>query len=177
MSKLSEDFQESLEEGQLIIEQKVEYVKDDQSGEPRKITTTFPRKDRAGNILRNKSDIGPFNITVGYASIDEVDYEDQVDTKLAKKIEASTQESISKQQLITAQQEALTEKARGEQLIAKTRATELAAKEQEVIRGEKAVEVERLAKLKAKETAEKIKFEGLAEATKNEALRRAGLKS
>lgn len=141
MSKLSEDFQDQLENGQFVIESKAEYVKDTLSGENRKLTTTFVRRDANGIPIRNKSDVQQFNITVAYASVDEVDYEEQVDIKLAEKIEASTKESISKQKLITAQQEALTAKAEGEKLIAETRATEEASKIEAVIRAQKEAEV------------------------------------
>jgi len=137
MSKLSEDFQDQLENGQFVLEYKTEYTRDTISGETMKLTQTFIRKGEDGLPKRNHSDVQQFNITVAYASVDQVDYEPQVDEKLAEKIKASTQESISKQQLITAKQEALTEKARGERLIAKTKATEEAIKIKAVITAEK----------------------------------------
>jgi len=52
-------------------------------------------------------------ITVRTHNIINVDYEEQVNEKLAKKIEASARESVSKQNLITAQQEELTAAAEG----------------------------------------------------------------
>ena len=106
MSKLSEDFQDQLENGQFVLEMKTEYVVDTLTNESEKLTRRYPRRDDKGNIIRNKSDVQQFNIDVAYASIGQIDYEEQVDLKLEQKIEASTQESISKQKLITAQQEA-----------------------------------------------------------------------
>lgn len=141
MSKLSEDFQSQLEEGQYVLEYKTEYFTDTISGEETKLTETHIRVNPDGSYKRNHSDVQQFNISVAYASVDRIDYEPQVDQKLAKKIEASTQESISKQQLITAKQEALTEKARGQRLIAKTEATEESAKIEAVIRAKKEKEV------------------------------------
>ena len=166
MSKLSEDFQDQLEQGQYVLEYKTEYIVDSLTKEKRKLTESHVRLGSDGFPLRNKSDVQQFNIKIAFASVDQVDYEEQVDLKLAKKIEASTQESISKQQLITAQQEALT---------AKTRANETASKVEATIRGEKAVEVERLAKLQAKEYAQKVVYEGDAKAAANRALVSAGL--
>jgi len=156
MSRLSEDFQDQLENGQYVLEMKSEYVEDSITRESKRLTRRYPRVDEQGNIVRNKSDVQQFNITVAYASIGEVDYEEQVDTKLAKKIEASTQESISKQTLITAQQEALTAKAEGEKTIAETRAREDALKIEAIIQAEKKREVAKIEKDEAlfkKETA------------------------
>ncbi|MDG2331744.1 MAG: hypothetical protein P8M05_09140 [Flavobacteriales bacterium] len=99
----------------------------------------------------------------------------QVDRKLAQKIEQSTLESVSKQALITAQQEALTEKARGEQMLAKVKAEQEADKLQAVIQAEKAKEVAREEALQAKFIADKIAEEGRAQAEANRALVSAGL--
>jgi len=77
--------------------------------------------------------------------------------------------------LITAQQQALTEKAKGEQLIAKTRADEEASKLQAVMQAEKAKLVAKEEAEQAKYIANKIEEEGRAEAAKNMALVKAGL--
>jgi len=137
MSRLSEDFQDQLENGQYIIEYKTEYVTDSVSMERRKLTQTFIRQDETGRPDRNKSDVQQFNIQVAYASVDQVDYEPQVDKKLAEKIAASTKESVSKQELMTAKQEALTATEKGKKLLAETTAREEAAKLESVIRAEK----------------------------------------
>ena len=166
MSKLSEDFQDQLENGQYVLEMKTEYMVDSITNEREKFTTRYPRRDNKGNIIRNKSDVQQFNITVAYASIGEVDYEDQVDKKLEQKIEASTQESISKQKLITAQQEALTAKAEGEKIIAETRAREEASKIEATIRAEKNREVAKIQKEEAEYLRQKLILEGQGEAEK-----------
>lgn len=163
MSRLSEDFQDQLENGQYVLEMKSEYVVDTLTGEQEKFTTRYPRRDDQGNIMRNKSDVQQFNITVSYASIGEVDYEDQVDAKLAQKIESSTQESISKQKLITAQQEALTAKAEGERIIAETRAR---GKIEATIRAEKERDVAIIQKEQAEYQRQRLILEGQGEAEK-----------
>ncbi len=173
MSKLSEDFQDQLENGQFILELKTEYVKDTLTQEQTKLTTRFPRKDAQGNIVRNKSDVQQFNITVAYASIGSVDYEDQVDKKLQQKIESSTQESISKQKLITAQQEALTAKAEGEKIIAETKAREEASKIEATIRAEKGRAVAKIAKEEAEYIRQKLILEGQGEAEKKRLIMQA----
>ena len=166
MSRLSEDFQDQLENGQYVLEMKTEYVIDTLTKEQEKFTQRYPRRDEAGNIVRNKSDVQQFNITVSYASIGEVDYEEQVDTKLAQKIESSTQESISKQKLITAQQEALTAKAEGERIIAETRAREEASKIEATIRAERERDVAKIQKEQASYQKQKLILEGQGEAEK-----------
>ena len=166
MSKLSEDFQDQLENGQYVLELKTEMVYDSVTQEMKKFTTRYPRQDESGNTIRNKSDVQQFNITVAYASIGEVDYEEQVDKKLGQKIEASTQESISKQKLITAQQEALTAKAEGEKVIAETRAREEASKIEATIRAEKEREVAKIERDKAQFEKERDILQGQGEAEK-----------
>ncbi|MFD1553129.1 hypothetical protein DNU06_12425 [Putridiphycobacter roseus] len=174
-SKLKEDFRDQLQNGQYVLEYKTEYVRDSMSNEKEKITTSFIRIGEDGLASRIKSDIQQYSINVDFAAIDEVDYEEQVDRKLAQKIEQSTLESVSKQSLITAQQEALTEKARGEQMLAKVKAEQEADKLQAVIQAEKAKEVAQQEALQAKYIADKIAEEGRAQAEANKALVSAGL--
>lgn len=174
-SKLKEDFRDQLQNGQYVLEYKTEYVKDSFTLENEKITTSFIRIGEDGLAKRIKSDIQQYSINIDFAAIDEVDYEAQVDKKLAQKIEQSTLESVSKQALITAQQEALTEKARGEQMLAKVKAEQEADKLQAVIQAQKAKEVAQQEALQAKYIADKIAEEGRAQAEANKALVSAGL--
>lgn len=133
MSKLSEDFQNQLEEGQYVLDYKTEYVTDSITDRETKLTTTFIRKDNNGVIQRNKSDVQQFYIDVASASVDEVNYEEQIDLKLKQKIDASTRESISKQNLITAKQEALTAAEEGERRLIEIKYEEKQIQTQRVI--------------------------------------------
>jgi regulator of protease activity HflC (stomatin/prohibitin superfamily) len=174
-AKLKEDFRDQLQNGQYVLEYKTEYVTDSISSEKNKLTTSFIRLGEDGLAKRIKSDIQQYSINVSFAAIDEVDYEEQVDRKLAQKIEQSTLESVSKQSLITAQQEALTEKARGERMLAKVKAEQEAEKLQSVIQAQMEKEVAREEALQAKYIADKIAEEGRAQAEANRALVSAGL--
>ena len=174
-SKLKEDFRDQLQNGQYVLEYKTEYKFDTLTNEKEKITTSYIRRGQDGLATRIESDIQQYEIRVNFAAIDEVDYEDQVDKKLAQKIEQSTLESVSKQALITAQQEALTEKAKGEQMLAKVKAEQEADKLQAVIQAQKAKEVAKEEALQAKYIADKIAEEGRAQAEANRALVSAGL--
>lgn len=174
-SKLKEDFRDQLLNGQYVLETKIEYVTDSLTREKVKITDTNIRRDAQGVPIRIPSDVQTYGIKAVFAAVPHVDYEPIVDQKLQAKIDQSTRESIAKQELITAQQQALTEKAKGEQLIAKTRADEEASKLQAVIQAEKAKLVAKEESEKAKYIANRIEEEGRAEAAKNMALVKAGL--
>jgi len=140
-SKMAEDFQTQLEEGQYIIVTKSEYVQDSTSNTGRNITFTEVRRDENGIPIRKKSNIKQYGITLVTATIKSVDYDAIIDEKLKSKIEASTRESISKQEAITAEQEAITAKIEGEKLIAVTTARENSAKLEAVIRAQMVKEV------------------------------------
>ena len=120
-----------------MLETKIEYRLDTFSNEKIKITDVDLRKDVNGKPILISSDVQTYGIRAVFAAVPHVNYEAIVDKKLQAKIDQSTKEAISKQELITAQQQALTEKAKGEQLIAKTRAIEESAKLEAVIRAEK----------------------------------------
>lgn len=174
-SKLKEDFRDQLLNGQYVLETKIEYVTDSLTREKVKITDTNIRRDEDKVPIRIPSDVQTYGIKAVFAAVPHVDYEPIVDQKLQAKIDQSTRESIAKQELITAQQQALTEKAKGEQLIAKTRADEEASKLQAVIQAEKAKLVAKEESEQAKYIANRIEEEGRAEAAKNLALVKAGL--
>lgn len=140
-SKMAEDFNSQLEKGQYIIVTKAEYIQDSVSNTKRKITTTDVRRDENGLAIRKKSLLTQYGITIVSATIDDIDYIAMIDEKLEAKIEASTRESIAKQEAITAEQEAITAKRKGEELLAKTSAREEADKLQAVIRAEKEADV------------------------------------
>lgn len=175
MSKMSEDFQDQLDNGQYVLELKTEYAVDSITKEPVKITKNYIRMGSDGLPQRNTSDIHQYNITVAIATVDQIDYEPQVDEKLAQKIEQSTMESVSKQTRITAEQEAATAEAKGRKAIAEAKATYEAEKIQAVIQAEKEKDVAQQQALQAKYIADKIIQEKRADAEGNKALRAAGL--
>jgi regulator of protease activity HflC (stomatin/prohibitin superfamily) len=112
-AQLSQFFQDQLEEGLFILDTKESFYKDTLTGETKRFYEARIRIDENGVKVRKDSDLKRFGITVVSATIENVDYEEQVDEKLKKKIEASTREAVSKQYLVTAQQEAMTAEAEG----------------------------------------------------------------
>lgn len=135
-SQLNEYFQDQLRNGQvlLITETKTRKLED---GTTKTYIEVQEQRDSDGQMKRSEGDIQRYGLVASFTSIDDVIYDPIIDEKLKDKIKAASDESTAKQELITAQQIALTEKAKGEQLIAKTRATEESAKLEAVIRAEK----------------------------------------
>ena len=161
-SQLDEYFADQLENGQvfLITSTKTRLLTDSTI---QTFIDVSPKIDADGNWLRKKNELLELGIKATYTSMDNVHYDPRIYEKLKAKIDAASDEATAKQELITAQQVAKTEFAKGEQLIAKTRATEEAAKIQDVIRAEKAAAV-------AEENLKTAKFNAAADlATKKAA--------
>jgi hypothetical protein len=139
-SQLKEFFQDQLRNGQvlLVTETKTRKLEDS-------TTKTYievkARTNTNGTLLRTDSDIQKYKLLASFSSVDYVKYDDRIYEKLKAKIDAASDEATAKQQYITAQQEALTEKAKGEKLIATTKANEESAKLEAVIRAQKEAEV------------------------------------
>lgn len=162
MSQLSSDFQDQLENGQFLLRAKVKDAKDTTGLATERIYVQEKVLDENGEPVRRRSNVQQFNITVAIASIDNVDYEPQVDEKLAAKIEASTNESISKQQLVTARQEALTAEEKGKKELVSIRYEKLKEQERQVIAKQTEAEVAKADVAKQRADLEAAKLEAQA---------------
>lgn len=151
-SELAEAFKYQLRHGQFIIDQRETIRRDSTSGEIIRSYENFRRTNKDGSFVLAKSDVQQYDIEPNFVAITLVDYESVVDEKLKAKVEQSTREAIAKQELVTAQQEALTAEMRGRQKVAEVRATEEAAKIEAEIRAQAQTAV-------AAEKAKQAKFE------------------
>lgn len=140
------------------------------------------KTNKDGIPQRKFSSIKEYAINVGDAQITDVDYQSQVDNMLAKKIDAATKASISKQELMTAQQQALTAKAQGEKRLVETEYAQKVNQTNEVVQAETKVKLQeqykaeqRMAAEAAVFAAQKVKTEADAEAYKASRLVSAGL--
>jgi hypothetical protein len=175
-SKFKEDFRDQLLNGQYVLETKVDFQMDTFTKEQIKTTSAHIRVDHATGVpIRIPSDVQTYGIKCVFAAVPNVTYDSIVYMRLKSKIEQSTAESISKQRLITAQQQALTAKAEGEKRIADVRAEELALKEEAVIQAQKAKEVAKEQAAQAIFEAQKVLTEGRALAEANKLKVAAGL--
>jgi hypothetical protein len=117
-AQMAQDFLDQLKEGVYLLKTEESFVFDSLAGEKKRIYQTEMQVDPKSALPKRKtSSIKEYGITVADAAITDVDYEDKVDQKLIKIIDAVTKSSISKQELMTAQQQTLTAKAKGEQAL------------------------------------------------------------
>lgn len=163
-SELAEAFKFQLRNGQYIIDQREQVRVDSASGETIRSYENSPRLAEDGSFILAKSDVQQYDIVPNFVAITLVDYESVVDEKLKAKVEQSTREAIAKQELVTAQQEALTAEMRGRQKVAEVRATEEASKIQAEIRAQAETAVAAEQAKQAKYEAERELAEGRAAA-------------
>ena len=171
MSKLSNDFRDQLDNGQYVVDNYESTVRDSFSGELIKIYENRIRLDENNVAVRNSNDLRDMGILVRTHNIINVVYEEQVESKLAQKISASTRESVSKQNLITAQQEELTAAAEGRKRLVEIeyekkqeQTAELVEAETRVKLAQKDREMQEIALLGARLESQKIKALADAEA-------------
>ena len=163
-SELAEAFKFQLRNGQYIIDQHEQMRIDSASGEKIRSYENTPRTNPDGSFVLAKSDVQQYDIIPNFVAITLVDYESVVNEKLKAKVEQSTREAIAKQELVTAQQEALTAEMRGRQKVAEVRATEEAAKIEAEIRAQAQTAVSKEQALQAKFQADKALAQGRADA-------------
>jgi len=113
-AQMAQDFLDQLKNGVYLLKTEEGYVYDSLEGEQKRIYQTEIQMNKSGEAKRKISSIKEYGITVADAAITDVKYAKQVEDKLTKIIDASTKSAISKQELMTAQQQALTAKAQGE---------------------------------------------------------------
>jgi hypothetical protein len=124
----------------LISEENVVY--DSLEAEKKRVYQTEIQLDKKTALPKRKtSSIKEYGITVADAAITDVDYEEQVDQKLTKIIDAVTKSSISKQELMTAQQQTLTAKAKGEQALVEIEYQQKQEQTKQVVEAETRVKV------------------------------------
>jgi hypothetical protein len=113
-AQMAQDFKDQLTDGVFLLRTEETLVYDSLEKERKRVYQTEIQFE---NKLpkRKASSIKEYGVMVADASITDVDYEDKVDNKLVKIIDAATKSAISKQELMTAQQQTLTAKAKGEQ--------------------------------------------------------------
>ena len=170
-AQLSQFFQDQLEEGLYLLDVSEKVYRDSITNELKRIYESNIRLNPDGSKVRKLSDLKRFGINIASATIENVDYESQVDEKLKKKIEASTRESVSKQNLVTAQQEAMTAEAEGRRRLVEIEYEEKQRQTQAVVQAETQVKLaekdmdkQRIAAEAAKLEAAKIKALADAEA-------------
>jgi hypothetical protein len=155
-AQMAQDFMDQLKEGVYLLKTEENVVFDSLESEKKRVYQTEIQIDAKTALPKRKlSSIKEYGITVADAAITDVDYEDKVDQKLVKIIDAVTKSSISKQELMTAQQQTLTAKAKGEQALVEIEYQQKQEQTKQVVEAETKVKVAEQDKLQ-----QKIAYEG-----------------
>lgn len=141
-AQMAQDFMDQLKEGVYLLVTEENVVYDSLAMEKKRIYQTEIQLDsKSATPKRKLSSIKEYGITVADAAITDVDYEEKVDEKLVKIIDAVTKSSISKQELMTAQQQTLTAKAQGEQALVEIEYQQKQEQTRQVVEAETKVKV------------------------------------
>jgi len=155
-AQMAQDFLDQLKEGVYLLVTEENVVYDSLEMEKKRVYQTEIQYDKKTSVPKRKlSSIKEYGITVADAAITDVDYENKVDEKLVKIIDAVTKSSISKQELMTAQQQTLTAKAKGEQALVEIEYQQKQDQTKQVVEAETKVKVAEQDKLQ-----QKIAYEG-----------------
>jgi hypothetical protein len=155
-AQMAQDFLDQLKEGVYLLKTEENLVFDSMEMEKKRVYQTEVQFDKKTMLPKRKlSSIKEYGITVADAAITDVDYENKVDEKLVKIIDAVTKSSISKQELMTAQQQTLTAKAKGEQALVEIEYQQKQDQTKQVVEAQTKVKVAEQDKLQ-----QKIAYEG-----------------
>ena len=155
-AQMAQDFLDQLKEGVYLLVTEEKMVFDSLEMEKKRVYQTEIQYDKKNAAPKRKlSSIKEYGITVADAAITDVDYENKVDEKLVKIIDAVTKSSISKQELMTAQQQTLTAKAKGEQALVEIEYQQKQEQTKQVVEAQTKVKVAEQDKLQ-----QKIAYEG-----------------
>lgn len=182
-AQMTQDYLDQLKNGSYLL-----YVKtnDTYDSLERAMKRTYDVKvqldPKTKQKLRKFSSIKEYDVSIDDAQITDVDYQDQVDNMLTKKIEASTAAAVAKQQLMTALQQAETAKAKGQQKLVETEYAKKVEQTNQVVAAETKVKLAEQYKFEQKMAAEaaefaakKVRTEADAESYKNRQLVASGL--
>lgn len=147
-AQMSQDFLDQLRNGVYLSSTEEKIVYDSVEKEKKRLYVTEVKIDKAsGQPKRKASAIAEYAISVADASIIDAEYEDKVQQKLAKIIDAATKSEVSRQELMTAQQQALTAKAKGEQELVEIEYKQRQEQTKQVVAAQTKVEVAKQDKL------------------------------
>lgn len=150
-AQMAQDFMDQLKEGVYLLVTEENLIFDSLEMEKKRVYQTEVQIDPKTSAPKRKlSSIKEYGITVADAAITDVDYEEKIDEKLVKIIDAVTKSSISKQELMTAQQQTLTAKAQGEQALVEIEYQQKQEQTRQVVEAETKVKVAEQEKLQQK---------------------------
>jgi hypothetical protein len=157
-AQMTQDYLDQLRNGTYILSIKEGTVFDSTDNSKKRMYSVEIKKDKKDNLLRKFSSIKEYAVLLGDAQITNVEYSPQVKEMLKKKIDAATMASVSKQRLMTAEQQKLTAKAEGERKLTEIEYVQKQEQTIAVVKAETQVELAKQDLLKqeiARQAAEK----------------------
>lgn len=112
-AQMTQDYMDQLKNGSYLLNVQETNIFDSSEMVRKRVYAVQIQTNEQGQRKRKFSSIKEYGVLVGDAQIIDVDYERKVDEMLGKKITAATDASVSKQRLMTAQQQQLTAEAEG----------------------------------------------------------------
>jgi hypothetical protein len=140
-AQMSQDYNQQLREGVLLLITKEAIVYDSIDKEKKRVYENIVQTDKNGQAKRKVSSIKEYGITIADAQITDYDYDSKFDERRAKLIDASTKTAASKADLIVAQQEALTAKVTGEKKLVEIEYAQKQEQTKQVVAAQTKVEV------------------------------------
>lgn len=140
-AQMAQDYLDQLKNGVYLLKTSEQNVYDSIEHVYKRTYQTAMLYDKTGSVKRKFSSIKEYGITVADAQITNVVYEEAVQKMLQKKIAAATGASVAKQELMTAQQRALTAKAQGEQKLVEIEYAQRQEQTKQVVAAQTKVEV------------------------------------
>lgn len=181
-AQMVQDYLDQLKNGAFLLKVSTVNTYDSMEKASKKVYEVVVKTNKDGMPMRKFSSIKEYAVNVGDAQITDVDYQSQVDNLLAQKIKAAADASISKQKLMTAQQQALTAKAEGEKKLVETEYLKKIEQTNQVVAAETKVKLQQQYKEEQKAAAEadifasqKVKTDADAEAYAARQMVSAGL--
>lgn len=112
-AQMAQDYLDQLRNGVFLLNVKEINTFDSTENSYRKLYQVQKQYNDSGQIKRKYSSIKEYGVIVADAQITNVDYETAIDSLIGKKLAAATKASVSRQELMTAQQQAQTAEAQG----------------------------------------------------------------
>lgn len=140
-AQMTQDYMDQLKNGSYLLNIRELVTYDSLEKSNKRVYAVQIQTDKTGNRLRKFSSIKEYSVIVGDAQIIDVDYEIKVDEMLAKKIDAATKASISKQELMTAQQKQLTAEAQGKQKLVEIEYVQKQEQTKQIVQAQTLVEL------------------------------------
>lgn len=163
-AQMSQDYLDQLKNGTFLLKVQEINTYDSIENTNKKIYASEMTFDKDGDPRRKFSSIKEYGITVADAQITDVDYASAVDALLEKKIAAATKASVSRQELMTAQQQMLTAEAEGKKKLVEIEYEQKQEQTKQVVAASTKVEVAKqdllqqdIALQASRKEAEKIK--------------------